>query len=227
MKNITMSLFLGITLTVSSVRANSKRDTFFKNNTTQFIKTDLVSGNVKFSACELIDAFKSLATCTAIAQIKSDEFSDMRKCMGGQTIAAATAVGVGVGIAFAGLGIGSFAILSVGDIAGVSAVGGGGFWVVSTRAVAHGNTLYGDKYQVFAEDVENDVDHFAKTSYDSFVEKLKDSLEYSFWACDVEGESEILNEAAQNVTLTKQQKFNLTGKIANSINSYWPRTKNE
>lgn len=183
-KFLSVSVILLLSLNPSTFAA--KRDVFFLGEDTYFIKTDIVKSGesrsefVEFSACKLIDRSNGTAECKSVAMVNKKEFVSMRACMSAQTGLVGATLGAGIGLLTLPPASVGFILFSSGTVGTL------------TAGIDNSNfVLYTYRDVVYSSKVENDSDHFAKqhVSYDSFVISLIESMEKSFFDCDVGGNS--------------------------------------
>jgi uncharacterized FAD-dependent dehydrogenase len=182
---------MAITLTfLLSFQAFSK-DIFFDKNGKQFVLTTDNGDSVYYAACKVTN--NSSALCTGIAEINKEQFKEMRKCETAKVVTdsvlVVTAV-VGGGVAgIASSGTLTFAAIVVGGLA------------------LDGLNNARNKRDVFSEENEKDIDSIGyHNTYKSFVEALEDSLDESWYNCDVSGEFQKVSKTPYFQKLTAEQK---------------------
>ena len=134
--------------------------------------------------------------------MNQDEFFNMQACILYSDEAT-------VGLTFAAVAFGTGGT-------GLIVIAAGGTGVLLTESVEmslDASLLYPEKRAIFDSKVENDTDHVSKISYQEFVDHLRDSMESSFFKCDVSGESELIKEKPQEIKLTSEQLNALNSNI--------------
>lgn len=180
--------------------ASVKKDVFFNGDPLHFVDTELVKTKgityVRFSSCAREELDSKTAICWYVVDVPQSEFDGMSKCLDRKGNASEVQGWVGSSGAAGGAGM---VFTGVGALPGALIAGAGGLLVYDANRVSN---VIGKKRAVF------DTDHGGKyaSNYvaigkgdliisqekylkaEEFIKILKNSLEYSFTNCDVEGE---------------------------------------